>query len=298
MIKKYKFVFLALLIAGALFFIVSYLRSADIAVLNPKGIIADKERHLMYIVLLLGITVVIPVFMLLFAFAWRYREGNTTAKYTPDWDHNRFAETIWWGFPCAIILILSIITWNTSHDLDPFKPLASTTKPITIQVIALQWKWLFIYPEQRIASVNYVQFPKSTPVNFYITADAPMNSFWIPQLGGQVYAMAGMTTQLHLMATDAGTFKGSSANLSGRGFADMRFTAQASSTSDFRDWVNRVKQSPTRLSAAEYQKLASPSEGNKQSQYSWGEQDLYDTVVMKYMTPSSQMQGDAIVGRK
>ena len=132
----------------------------------------------------LSLIVVIPVYIMLFLFAWKYREGNTKAKYSPDWDHSALLETIWWTVPLLLITILSVVTWNSSHDLDPFRPLNSSVKPVKIQVVALQWKWLFIYPEQNIASVNYVEFPVNTPVDFEITADAPMNSFWIPQVGG------------------------------------------------------------------------------------------------------------------
>ena len=189
------------------------LHNNNIAVLNPAGIIAEKEKNLIVIVTLLMFIVVIPVFALTIFIAYTYRESNTKATYSPDWDHNRILELLWWGIPCAIIFVLSIFAWQSSHDLDPYKPLNSNTSPITIDVIALDWKWLFIYPQQHIATVNLIEIPLNTPINFIITSDTVMNSFWIPNLGGQIYAMPGMSTQLHLMSDKTGSFYGSPAIL-------------------------------------------------------------------------------------
>ncbi|MET0979723.1 MAG: ubiquinol oxidase subunit II [Candidatus Saccharimonadales bacterium] len=264
-----------------------YINGLPIEILNPKGIIAQKQYDLLVFTTLLGLIVVVPVFVMTIAIAWRYREGNTKAKYTPNKDTNRIAETIWWTIPIILITILSVVTWTSTHDLDPHKPLASTTTPITIQVIALDWKWLFIYPDQDIATVNLVQFPTDTPVNFEITADAPMNSFWIPQLGGQIYAMSGMTTKLHLNATEAGDYKGSSANISGEGFAGMKFTARATSKTDFDTWVKKVKKSPDILSETEYNSLAKQSKNNPEAFYASSADGLYDTILMKYMMPET-----------
>ena len=163
------------------------------------------------------------------------------AKHAPDWEHNYIAEYCWWGVPIVIIVILAVTTWKSSHDLNPFKPIESEKKPLAIQVVALHWKWLFIYPEQGIATVNFVQFPEKTPINFEITSDAPMNSFWIPQLGGQIYAMPAMRSKLHLIANEIGSFRGVSANISGKGFAGMTFTAKSSSEEDFDAWVQSGK---------------------------------------------------------
>jgi cytochrome o ubiquinol oxidase subunit 2 len=291
--KQHKILLLLILALGVLL-LWPHNAHAAVAVLEPKGIIALKERNLMLITVLLGLLVIIPVFIMTFMIAWKYRATNTRAKYQPNWDHNLVAESIWWGIPCVIILILATLTWHSSHDLDPFKPLDSSVKPITIQVVALQWKWLFIYPEQGIATVNYVQFPKATPVNFQITADAPMNSFWIPQLGGQIYAMAGMNTQLHLMADGAGSYAGSSANISGAGFADMHFTAQSTSQSDFNRWVQSVKRSPAALTARTYKALALPSSEVALAAYALKDENLYDDIIMKYMMPASEHSAHAM----
>lgn len=268
------------------------LSGVDIAVLNPKGIIADQQKSLIVFTVLLSLVVVVPVFILLFVISWKYREGNTKAKYTPDNDHNTALEIVWWGIPIAIILLLSVITWKTSHELDPYKALESDTKPLTIQVVALQWKWLFIYPEQGIASVNLLPFPEKTPLNFLITSDAPMNSFWIPSLGGQVYAMSGMTTKLHLMADSVGTYKGSSANISGEGFAKMKFDANSLSRDDFDAWVSKAKSSGNMLGDKTYATLAAPSTVDSPSAYTLQSKDLFTNILMKYMTPTShEMHG-------
>jgi cytochrome o ubiquinol oxidase subunit II len=265
--------------------VVWYLHGKNFAVLNPAGQVGRKERNLMIFTMALGLLVVLPVYVMTFLIAWRYREGNTKAKYSPELSGNRWAEGLWWGIPSVIILVLSVITWQSSHALDPFKPLASNKPPITVEVVALDWKWLFIYPQEGIASVNYVRFPVGTPVDFYITADAPMNSMWIPQLGSQIYAMPGMSTQLHLIADKAGDYAGSSANISGAGFADMRFTASASSQADYDSWVQLARSSSGTLDANAYHQLAKPSVSHTTPMYSSVANDLYSRVLLKYMVP-------------
>jgi cytochrome o ubiquinol oxidase subunit 2 len=253
------------------------------ALLDPSGIVASKERDLIIFTVLLGAIVVIPVFFMLFFVAWRYREGNEKAEYQPEWQNNRWLEGLWWGIPLIIISILGVVAWQSSHDLDPYRPLDSDKTPVRVQVIALQWRWLFIYPEERIASMNELRFPVNTPVNFEITADAPMNSFWIPKLGSQVYAMSGMSTKLHLEASELGDFEGSSANISGEGFADMRFIAKAVSDHDFHLWKEATRQSSTQLNKELYRQLAKPTHDTKVYSYSLQDTGLYDTIVMKYM---------------
>ncbi len=289
--KFFKVLVGSILGCGLIGLIAYLLQTGSIAVLDPRGLIASEQYQLMLLTTLLMLVIVVPVFVMTFVIAWKYRASNTTATYSPDWDHSRLAETLWWAIPCVIIGILAIIIWKSSHDLDPFKPLVSDkNQPITIQVVALQWKWLFIYPEQQIASVNEVRFPADTPVNFNITADAPMNSFWIPQLGGQVYAMAGMETQLHLIADNPGTFAGSSANLSGAGFADMRFEAKATSQTDFDRWVKAVKENdPNKfLNKQAYAKLAKPGKAEIPTSYASVADDIYRSAIMKYMAPQTE----------
>lgn len=280
---KLKIAGLAVVSVGVLLATWLYLRHVNIPVLQPKGWVGQQEKQLIITATLLCLIVVIPVFAMTFWIAWKYRASNHKAKYEPDWDKSNVAEFTWWAIPAAIIFILSIITWNSTHQLDPYKSLASSNKPLTIQVVALDWKWLFIYPDQHIATVNTLEIPVNTPVDFHITADAPMNSLWIPQLGGQVYAMPGMSTELHLIADQPGVYRGSSANISGKGFAGMIFKTHAVSQSDFNAWVNKYKWSPNKLTLDSYNKLAQKSENNPVAYYSLAKPNLYNTVVMKYM---------------
>ncbi len=278
--------FFAVLFVAVAVMAVFFLHDKELAVLHPKGMIGLKERDLLVIATLLMLIVVIPTLILAFAFAWRYRAGKRKAKYDPDWDHHDAAEIIWWTIPFIIIVILSVITWKGCLELDPFKPIESENPTIKIQVVALDWKWLFIYPEENIATVNFFQIPEQTPIEFEITADAPMNSFWLPQLGGQIFAMSGMKTKLHLIADESGEFRGSSANISGAGFSGMTFTAKACSEEDFEEWVASVKESNEMLDIEEYEQLAKPSEYVPPLFYSAAEEGLFDWIVMKYMMPS------------
>ncbi len=285
MSKKYGLaLFGSLLITFALLYLVYDYRES-IAMLSPKGWVALEERNLMIKATILMLLVVIPVFILTVYIIWKFRAGNTKAEYTPDWDYSFLAEAVWWGFPMIIIVFLSLITWTSSHELDPFRPLESEKKPVTVQVVALQWKWLFIYPEHDIATVNFFQFPVDTPINFEITSDAPMNSFWLPRLGGQIYAMPGMKTKLHLIANELGEFPGSSANLSGKGFSGMTFLAKSSSQEDFEKWVQTVKQSPMTLGEDEYVNLSKPSSYHPVASYQLPKKDLFDWILMKTMMP-------------
>ena len=268
------------------------IHTGNVDVLNPKGIIADQQRNLLVFTVMLSLLVVIPVFTLLAIISWKYRAGNTKAVYRPDWGNNKWLELAWWGIPCIIIFILSVVTWTSSHELDPYRALQSDKKPVNVQVVALQWKWLFIYPDYNIASVNELRIPNQIPINFTITSDAPMNSFWIPSLGGQIYAMSGMSTKLHLMADKEGTYKGSSANISGEGFAKMKFATIASSQSDFDAWVKKAQISATSLNQSSYDELAKPKAGAV-TYYSLSTPNLYDTIVMKYMMPATSTHTDS-----
>jgi cytochrome o ubiquinol oxidase subunit 2 len=287
--KKIKIIGIMVVILGFLSVAAWYLHHTNIPVLEPKGPVGLQERNLLFFGLALSLFVVIPVFSMLFFISWKYRESNTKAKYSPDFDHSRIAETIWWLIPSILIAILSVVGWNASHTLDPYRPLSSKNPQMTIQVVALDWKWLFIYPQQHIATVNQVQFPKDTPVDFEITSDSVMNSFWVPQLGGQIYAMPGMSSQLHLMASQTGNFNGVSANISGTGFAGMTFDAKATSAQDFANWTRYVQESPHTLSMSAYNKLDQPSQNNPVAYYSSGTQDLYDTILAKYDGPGTAM---------
>ncbi len=267
-----------------------YFSTVNVAVFNPQGEIAEKQRNLIYFTLILSAVVVIPVFVMLGLFAWKFRENSGRGTYRPDWSENKWMEIVWWGIPCLIILVLSVVTWRTSHELDPYKPLASHVKPVEVQVVALQWKWLFIYPEQGVASVNLLEIPEKTPINFTITSDAPMNAFWVPSLGTQVYAMSGMSTKLHLIADRPGDYHGASSNISGKGYADMAFTARAVSSADFGKWVADKQKTGGQLDMPAYEKLAKPGTAKQPIFYRLADAELYDKVVMKYMTPGHETE--------
>jgi cytochrome o ubiquinol oxidase subunit 2 len=277
----------ALIMIGIAVF--GFTHSAEMVVLNPQGPVGLEERWVIDVTILLSAVVVIPVFFMLFMFAWQFRANNPKAHRThdPNWDHDSiWAELVWWCVPTVIVIFLSFVAWKTTYELDPFKPLQGGAPPLMIQVVALDWKWLFIYPQQGIATVNMVEFPANTPVHFYITSDAPMNSFWIPSLGGQIMAMPGMTTQLNLLANNEGSYTGLSSNISGDGFAGMGFTVHSVSPTAFSAWVQSVKQSGTPLTTDSYDALAKPSEYNPVSVYSSIDSGLYTANVMKYMIPA------------
>lgn len=283
--KRNRFAFFLLFCIILIIGLTAITFDGNVAVLNTKGIIAKKESDLMITATWLMLLVVVPVIIFTIVIAWRYREGNTRAKYEPDWDFHGGIEAIWWTVPFVIITILAVMTWKSSHDLDPYRSLQSEKKPLVIQVVALQWKWLFIYPEQKIATVNFCQIPKDTPIHFELTSEAPMNSFWVPQLGGQIYAMPGMKTQLYLMADEEGSYSGCSANISGFGFASMNFIVKANSQEEFQQWVQMMQKSPHALERETYDALVKPSEKVLVDAYVLKDDQLFDWSIMHYMMP-------------
>lgn len=283
-----KIVLIIILLISAIVLFSILLHGHTIALLNPRGFIAEKERDLLAMAGILSVLISVPVFAGTFFIAWKYRESNKNAHYNPDIVSSKKLQLVWWALPSVIILLMAVINWKSTHALDPHMALANTAQPVTIQVVALRWKWLFIYPEQGIATVNFLQIPLHRPINFQLTADAPMNSFWIPQLGGQMYAMTGMTTQLHLIADTPGDFTGSAAEINGPGFAGMRFITRARSQDEFDTWVESVRNSSSVLDLPEYNRLAIPSENNQPTYYSSTDASLYNTIIMKFMQPSKE----------
>lgn len=258
------------------------LSGCNMTLLDPKGQVGLDERNLIITATLLMLLVVVPVIVMTFLFAWKYRASNQDAVYTPKWSHSTKIEVAVWAIPVLIIIALGYVTYKSTHALDPYRPIESDVKPITIQVVSMDWKWLFIYPEQGIATVNKIVFPANTPINFQITSDTVMNSFFIPGLGGQIYAMAGMQTKLHLIANQNAEFDGISANYSGAGFTGMKFKAIATSQADFDAWVSDVKKAPKQLEKAEYEALSKPSQNNPVELYSSFTPNLFQTIVDKY----------------
>ncbi|MBP2000729.1 cytochrome aa3-600 menaquinol oxidase subunit 2 [Paenibacillus shirakamiensis] len=256
-----------------------YLGWDKFIVLDAKGPVAEVQQKLIMLTGMICMAVVIPVIGLLVFIVWRYRDTpNNKAPYQPHWDDSKLLETIWWGIPIVIIIILGVVTARDTYKLA--KPPVSDSTPITIQVTSLDWKWLFQYPDQKIATVNYVQIPAGVPVRFQLTSDAPMNSFWIPQLGGQEYSMPGMAMQLWLQADKPGTYYGSGANFSGRDFAKMNFVVESKPQADFNTWVKEVKSSSPKLTNEGYTELAKPST-MKQQFYSDYPATLYTDIVNK-----------------
>jgi cytochrome o ubiquinol oxidase subunit 2 len=258
------------------------LRNADIQLFSPKGLMASEQMRLMIFAGGLLLEVALPTVLFLYFTAWKYRETNEKAAYDVRPPAKSIVAVIWL-IPCMVVLTLAFVMWPATHRLQPQKSIASNVRPITIQVVAMRWKWLFIYPEQNVASVNFLQIPTGTPIQFDLTADeAPMSSFWIPHLGGQLYAMTGHINRLNLLADKPGDYPGRSAEINGAGFAGMTFTARAGSNDEFYNWINSVKQSTHVLDTASYDTLLAPSENNPAAFYASTEPDLYAKMLTKY----------------
>ena len=255
---------------------------AKFDVLDPSGDIALQQRRILFFTLSLAAVVVIPVFTMLVTFAWRFRESRKDPSYAPEWQDNKWLEMIWWGIPVAIIATLGTVTWITTHQLDPYKAIESDVETIEVQVVALQWKWLFIYPEQGVATVNHLPIPVGAPVHFTLTADAPMSAFWVPSLGSQIYAMNGMTSQLNLIADKAGMYEGYNTNINGEGYSSMRFTVEAMSPSRFGEWVQQ-RYGADPLDATAYAQLAQPGVQQQKLRFRTVNTELFDEIVAKYM---------------
>lgn len=259
------------------------LTGCSLQLFNPAGDIGQQEKTLIIVASGLMLLVVIPVIALTLYFAWRYRASKPTADYAPKWAHSTSIEIVVWSIPCVIVAILAVLIWKTTHSLDPYKPIESATPPLRVEVVALNWKWLFIYPDYGIASVNQLAIPVDTPVEFTLTAESIMNSFFIPELGSQVYAMPSMQTKLHLIANHRGTYRGRSAAYSGSGFSDMHFQTLATSRPDFDNWVAQARKSPLTLNQPGYALLQQDSHGYPATLYGAVRPDLFEQVVNKYM---------------
>jgi len=260
---------------------VALLAGCNTVLLHPAGAVAKQQGHLIVVATLLMLIVILPVMVLTVLFAWRYRKSNTRATYTPDWDHSTQLELLIWAVPLLIIIALGAVTWISTHTLDPYRRLHNAAKPITVEVVALDWKWLFIYPEQGIAVLNDLAAPVNVPIDFKITASSVMNSFFVPALAGQIYAMPGMQTELHAVINHAGDYDGFSANYSGAGFSDMRFEFHGMSEADFARWVRAAKASGQTLDRESYLVLERPSEHEPVRRYGSVAPDLYDAIVAR-----------------
>lgn len=253
------------------------------ALMDPKGQVGEEQRTLIITAFVLMLIVVVPVIVMTLLFAYRYRRGNQDASYKPNWAHSTAIEVVVWFIPCVIIVVLAILTWHTSHSLDPMKPIEADADALEIQAVSLDWKWLFIYPEQGIATVNEVVMPEDTPIHFRISSGSVMNAFFIPALGTQIYAMAGMDSSLYLIANEQGVYDGRSTNYSGAGFSGMTFKAHALSDEDFQAWVDKVKAAPDSLSFEQgYAELAEPSRDAPVQYFSNVPHVLYDNILNSF----------------
>jgi cytochrome o ubiquinol oxidase subunit 2 len=255
---------------------------SEIVVLDPKGPIGNDERFVILAAMALMLIVVIPVVVMVFLFPRKYRASATKATYMPKWSRSGKIELIVWLVPAVIIIILGSLVWRATFRLDPYKPIDPGVKPINIEAVSLDWKWLFIYPDQNIATVNQLVFPANVPVSFRLTSGTVMTSFFIPQLGSQIYAMAGMQTRLHLMADKPGIYRGQNQQFSGRGYADMTFKAIATSREEFDAWVKKVRQSAEKLNLDRYGELEKPSLDCPVAHFSSVTTDLFNHIIRQY----------------
>ncbi|MET0308966.1 MAG: ubiquinol oxidase subunit II [Sphingomonas sp.] len=283
--------------AGAL----TLLGGCDMVVMNPMGDIALQQRDLVIIATVLMLLIVVPVIALVALVAWRYRASNTEAHYEPDWDHSTMLELVIWSAPLLIIICLGAITWTGTHLLDPYRPLervaagrpvAAGTKPLEVQVVSLDWKWLFIYPEYGIATVNELAAPVDRPIHFRLTSSSVMNAFYVPTLAGMIYTMPSMETQLHAVINKAGNYEGFSSNYSGAGFSGMRFRFYGVSDAEFAGWVARIKAGGGELSRARYLELEKPTEKVPVMRFASVAPGLFDATVNQCVKPGTACMSD------
>jgi cytochrome o ubiquinol oxidase subunit 2 len=265
-------------------------------VLDPKGPIGDANLQILYGSLAIMLAIVVPTLIGAVVIAWWFRASNPKARYLPDFVFSGEIELVVWSIPLLVIMLLGGVIWIGSHQLDPYRPLASAAKPTEVQVVSLDWKWLFIYPEQGIASVNQVVVPAGKPVHFSLTSASVMNAFFVPQLGSMIYTMNGMETQLHLQADQPGDFYGRSTMFSGDGFAGMNFTLRAVSDPDFENWVNTTKQAGPTLDRPAYETLQRQSQNVAPFTYRAIDPVLFHAIVTQMVPPGPGPNEIAAVG--
>ncbi|WP_343498498.1 ubiquinol oxidase subunit II [Achromobacter denitrificans] len=279
------------------------LAGCNAVLLSPSGDVAVQQRNLILISTGLMLLIIVPVIILTLLFAWRYRASNQAARYDPEWNHSTVLELLIWAAPLLIIIALGALTWVSTHQLDPYRPLARLsegrevppdTKPLVVEVVALDWKWLFVYPEQGVAAVNEMAAPVDRPIQFRITSSSVMNSFFIPALAGQIYAMPGMQTTLHAVINHPGEYEGLSANYSGSGFSGMRFKFHGVDHQGFEKWVADARASGASLSRDAYLKLEQPSERNPVQRYASVAPGLFEAIVNRCVEPNRMCMRDAM----
>jgi cytochrome o ubiquinol oxidase subunit 2 len=261
------------------------LEGCHTAVLSPAGPIGAGDRTILLDALAIMLAIVVPTILATLAFAWWFRASNTSARHLPNWSYSGRLELIVWSIPALVVFFLGGIAWIGAHLLDPARPLSSTAKTLEIQVVSLDWKWLFIYPEQGVASVNHLVAPAGVPLHFQITSASVFNVFFVPRLGSEIYSMYGMTTQLNLQADRPGVYHGLSAHFSGDGFSDMAFDLQAVKPEQFSAWITTTSASGPVLDAAAYRNLLTQSVNVKSYTYRAVQRDLYSDIVLQRLPP-------------
>ncbi|PID61349.1 MAG: ubiquinol oxidase subunit II [Gammaproteobacteria bacterium] len=289
---------LAVLAAGAV------LSGCDLVVINPSGDIATQESQLIGYSTLLMLLVIVPVMLLTVFFAWHYRASNKKATYEPEWNHSISLEIVIWTLPLAIIITLAGLTWVATHRLNPYDPVTRIARdtpvpegvePLVVKVVAMDWKWLFIYPEEGVASINEMAAPVNRPIELQLTSTTVMNSFYIPALAGQIYAMPGMQTELNAVINEAGDYEGFSANYSGAGFSHMRFVFHGLDDAGFENWIDTVRQSKLELDRDTFVTLEQPSEKVPVTHYSNIDPELWDLAVNLCFEPSTLCHDDMMM---
>lgn len=270
-------------------------------VLSPSGSIAAEQRDLLVQSTGLMLLIIVPVMALTVFFAWRYRQSNKAATYEPEWDHSTQLELVIWGAPLLIIICLGALTWMGTHLLDPYRPLvrsgadsqaSGNPAPLEVEVVALDWKWLFIYPQYGVATVNEMAAPVDRPISFRITASSVMNSFYIPALAGQIYAMPGMETRLHAVMNQAGDYQGFTANYSGAGFSGMHFAFRSLDASAFDTWVNGIRNGAEALDRTRYLELEKPSENVPVLTFAKIDPKLYEAIINQCVQPGKMCRDE------
>jgi cytochrome o ubiquinol oxidase subunit 2 len=254
-------------------------------VLDPQGPVSGAERLILLNATAIMLVVVLPVIVLTLAFAWRYRASNKAAVYRPDWSYSGQIELVIWSIPAMVVILLAGVGWTSSHELDPARKLKADSAPIRIEVVSLDWKWLFIYPDEHIAAVNQLYVPAGAPIEFMLTSASVMNAFFVPQLGSQIYTMPGMTTRLNLMADHPGDFPGFSSQFSGSGFSDMHFLVHAVSPSDFKLWLAKTQSGGLKLDEKSYGELMQPTSDAPFQTYGSVDPKLFENIVQSTAQP-------------
>jgi cytochrome o ubiquinol oxidase subunit 2 len=259
-------------------------------ILDPQGPIGAAEKTILIDSLAIMLAIVLPTIVAVFGFAWWFRASNPKARYLPHWAYSGRIELVVWSIPTLTIILLGGVAWLGAHQLDPARAVEGSARPLTIQAVSLDWKWLFIYPDQQVATINTLTVPAGVPLHFELTSSSVMNVFFIPQFGSMIYTMNGMATQLNLRADRLGTFGGLSAHFSGDGFSDMHFDVHVVPSEQFSKWAQQASHAEKPLDEASYSEIARPSTRHQPAIYRLADPHLFHAIVMQKLPPSPGAQ--------